>query len=202
MSRISLFAVFVLIALLSAASLAQNSEQPKSVAEIARQSKKDGKREQAKLVFTEDSPQLQKPLIPDVFSGGLDNVDEILKAINDYRTTHNARETEVVLHLWFDKHDAMLANAIEENNRIEQQERDRQMGYTASDAQPQSPQEYYEMQRIEIIARRESLKRKQENGLLMARIQQTFTRVRSTLKGKGLKYDWFKIRCGNGNCSF
>lgn len=202
MSRISRFAIFVLIALLSAVSLAQNSEQPKSVAEIARQSKKDGKREQAKLVFTEDSPQMQKPLIPDVFSGGLDNVDEILKAINDYRTIHNARETEVVLHLWFDKHDAMLANAIEENSRIEQQERDRQMGYTASDAQPRSQQEYYEMQRIEIIARRESLKRKQENGLLMARIQQTFTRVRSTLQGKGLKYEWFKIRCGNGNCSF
>lgn len=202
MSRISRFAIFVLIALLSAVSLAQNSEQPKSVADIARQSKKDGKREPTKLVFTEDSPQMQKPLIPDVFSGGLDNVDEILKAINDYRTTHNARETEVVLHLWFDKHDAMLANAIEENSRIEQQERDRQMGYTASDAQPRSQQEYYEMQRIEIIARRESLKRKQENGLLMARIQQTFTRVRSTLQGKGLKYEWFKIRCGNGNCSF
>jgi hypothetical protein len=202
MSRIRRFAIFVLIALLSAASLAQNSEQPKSVADIARQSKKDGKREQTKLVFTEDSPQMQKPLIPDIFSGGLDNVDEILKAINDYRTTHNARETEVVLHLWFDKHDAMLANAIEENGRIEQQERDRQMGYTTTDAQPRSQQEYYEMQRIEIIARRESLKRKQENGLLMARIQQTFTRVRSTLQGKGLKYEWFKIRCGNGNCSF
>jgi hypothetical protein len=202
MSRISRFAIFVLITFVSAASLAQNSAQPKSVADIARQSKKDGKREQARLVFTEDSPQMQKPLIPDVFSGGLDNVDEILKAINDYRTTHNARETEVVLHLWFDKHDAMLANAIEENGRIEQQERDRQMGYTASDAQPRSQQEYYEMQRIEIIARRESLRRKQENGLLMARIQQTFTRVRSTLQGKGLKYDWFKIRCGNGNCSF
>lgn len=181
--------------------LAQTETQPKSLAEIAREAKQQ-KKEQAKIVLNEDSPGTAKPLIPDVFPGGLDNTDEILKAIEDYRAGHNAKETEEVIHIWFDKHDSMLANAIEENKRIEERDRDRQMGYLPSDVQYRSPEEYQEARRIEIISRREDYKRKQENGLLSARIQQTFTKVRSALMGKGMKYEWFKIRCGNGNCSY
>lgn len=37
---------------------------------------------------------------------------------------------------------------------------------------------------------------------MMARIQQTLTKVRSDLQVSGLKYDWFKVRNGNGNGSF
>lgn len=181
--------------------LAQTETQPKSLAEIAREAKQQ-KKEQAKIVLNEDSPGTAKPLIPDVFPGGLDNTDEILKAIEEYRAGHNAKETEEVIHIWFDKHDSMLANAIEENKRIEERDRDRQMGYLPSDVQYRSPEEYQEARRIEIISRREDYKRKQENGLLSARIQQTFTKVRSALMGKGMKYEWFKIRCGNGNCSY
>ncbi|HEY6972317.1 MAG TPA: hypothetical protein VJA94_24100 [Candidatus Angelobacter sp.] len=194
----------VLIVLLSSAPalLAQSaSEQPKSLAEIASESKKQ--KSQGKIVITDDNHQPDKPLIPDVFSGGIDNIDEILKAIDNYRSTHNLQETQDVLHTWYDKHDALLANAIEQNRRIEQRERDRQLGYSASDAQPRNGQEYVEMQRIELASRRDDLKRKQENGLLSARIQQAFNRVRVQMKQKyGMNVDWLKIRCGNGNCSY
>ncbi|HYX54030.1 MAG TPA: hypothetical protein VE783_11315 [Candidatus Limnocylindrales bacterium] len=182
--------------------MAQSQDPPKSLAEIARQAKNEAGKEHARIVLTEDSPQAERPLIPDVFSGGFDNTDEILKSIDSYRLSHNPKETEQVVRIWFEKHDAMLASAIEQNRQIDQHEKDRQMGYLASDAQPRSQQEYVEAQRIEIISRREDSKRKQENGLLSARIQQTFTRVRASLAGKGMKYEWFKIRCGNGNCSY
>ena len=66
-------------------------EQPKSLAEIARESRKD-KKDQPKIVLSEETEQLHKPLIPDVFDGGIDNIDEIFKAISDYRSTHNLEE--------------------------------------------------------------------------------------------------------------
>ncbi len=135
--------------------------------------------------------------------GGIDNTDEILKAIDAYRSTHNLQETERVVHSWYDKHDAMLANAIDENRRIEQRERDRQLGYRAMDAQPRSQEEYLEMQRVELISRRDDQKHKQENSLLSARIQQAFGRIRSQVHSKyGMNVEWLKIRCGNGNCSY
>ena len=177
-------------------------DQPKSLGDIARESKKE-KKDPAKIVLSDDTEQLHKPQIPDVFDGGIDNIDEIFKAINDYRGSHNLQETEAVVRIWYEKHDAMLANAIEANRRIEQRERDRQLGYSLTDEQPRSQEEYREIQRVELISRREDLRHKQENGLLSARIQQAFVRIRPLMKSKfGMNIDWFKIRCGNGNCSY
>ena len=66
-----------------------------------------------------------------------------------------------------------------------------------------SQEEYLEMQRVELISRREDLKHKQENSLLSARIQQAFGRIRSQVHSKyGMNVEWLKIRCGNGNCSY
>jgi hypothetical protein len=192
----------LLMANAMAAHAQLTTNEPKSLADVARDSKKE-KKDQAKIVLSDDTEQLHKPLIPDVFYGGIDNMDEILKAIDAYRSTHNLQETENVVHIWYDKHDAMLVNAIDENRRIEQRERDRQLGYRALDAQPRNQEEYLEMQRVELISRRDDLKHKQENGLLSARIQQAFGRIRSQMRSKyGMNIEWFKIRCGNGNCSF
>ena len=190
-----------LFLLFSAVLMAQNPDQPKSLADVARESKKV-KKEQAKIVLNEDAPPTPEHVIPEVFSDGLDNSDVILKAIFDYSATHNAKETEGVIRVWFEKHDAMLVNAIEQTRRIEQRERDRQNGYAARDVEYRTQQEYMEAQRVEIISRRDDLKQKQDNSFLSARIQQTFSKVRSALVGRGIKYDWFKIRCGNGNCSY
>ena len=66
-------------------------EPPKSLAEIARESRKE-KKEQAKIALSEETEQLHKPLIPDVFDGGIDNIDEIFKAISDYRSAHTWRK--------------------------------------------------------------------------------------------------------------
>jgi hypothetical protein len=173
-----------------------------SLGDVARESRKD-KKDQAKIILSDETRQLHKPLIPDVFNGGIDNIDEIFKAIGDYRSAHNLEETEAVVRSWYERHDAILASAIEENRRIEQRDRDRQLGYSVNDAPPRSQQEYQEMQHVALISRREDLRHKQENGLLSARIQQAFSRLRPQMKSKyGMNIDWFKIRCGNGNCSY
>lgn len=193
--------VAILVLWAAGSAIAQNGE-PKSLADVARQSKVE-KKDQARLIKSDDLPDPTKPLIPDVFSSGIDNSDDILKAIDDYRGTHNLQETEAVVRIWYEKHDALMANAIEDNKRIEQRERDRQLGYVVTDVQPRTQQEYAEAQRAALISRREDLKRKQENGLLTARIQQAFQKVRGQVRSKyGMKVEWFKVRCGNGNCSF
>jgi hypothetical protein len=102
----------LLMANATAAHAQLTTNEPKSLAEVARDSKKE-KKDQAKIVLSDDTEQLHKPLIPDVFYGGIDNTDEILKAIDAYRSTHNLQETENVVHLWYDKHDAMLVHAID-----------------------------------------------------------------------------------------
>jgi hypothetical protein len=179
-----------------------SSDSPKSLGDVARDSKKE-KREQAKMILSDDTQPSRGQPVPDVFYGGLDNTDEILKAIDQYKGAHNLQETEAVVHAWYDKHDAMLANAIEENRRIEQRERDRQVGYTSGDIKPRTQEDYVELQRVELISRREDSIHKRDNGLLSARIQQAFARVRSQVKSKyGMNADWMKIRCGNGNCSY
>ncbi|HZE79626.1 MAG TPA: hypothetical protein VE604_01915 [Candidatus Polarisedimenticolia bacterium] len=177
-------------------------DSSKSLGDVARESRKE-KKDQAKIVLSDETQQLRKPLIPDVFDGGIDNIDEIFKAISDYRSTHNLEETEAAVRNWYEKHDALLASAIEENRRIEQRERDRLLGYRDRDMQPHSQEEYQEIQHIELVSRREDLRHKQENGLLSARIQQAFIRLRPQMKSKyGMNIEWFKIRCGNGNCSY
>ena len=177
-------------------------DSSKSLGDVARQSRKD-KKDQAKIVLSEETRQLHKPLIPDVFDSGIDNIDEIFKAISDYRSAHSLEETEAAVRNWYEKHDALLASAIEENRRIEQRERDRSLGYRDREMQPHNPEEYQEIQHIELVSRREDLRHKQENGLLSARIQQAFSRLRPQMKSKyGMNIEWFKIRCGNGNCSY
>jgi hypothetical protein len=177
------------------------TDQPKSLAEIARDSRKE-KKDPAKIILSNETEQEHKPQIPDVFSGGMDNVDEILKAIADYRCTHSLEETEAVVRIWYEKHDALLADAIEQNRRIEQRERDRQLGSAMSDSHPRTMQEFKEKQQVEMISRREDLMHKQENSLLSTRIEQAFRRTRTLMKSKySMNIEWFKIRCGKANCS-
>jgi hypothetical protein len=45
-------------------------------------------------------------------------------------------------------------------------------------------------------------RRGRKNGMMMARIQQTFIKVRNDLQSINLRYDWSKIRNANGNGSF
>jgi hypothetical protein len=192
----------VLTILIAPCAPAQTAtDQPKSLAEVARDSRKE-KKDPAKIILSDETePVHNKPQIPDVFSGGIDNVDEILKAIADYRSTHNLQETEAVVRLWYEKHDALLANAIEQNRRIEQRERDRQLVSSMSDSHPRTAQEFKEKQQVEMISRREDQMHKQENSLLATRIEHAFRRTRTQMKSKySMNIEWFKI-CGNANCS-
>jgi hypothetical protein len=190
----------MLLPLLLSNSYAQTNQQTASVAELARANRKE-KKEQSKLVFNEDAPPTPKPLIPDIVTDGFDNTDEIIKSILSYKATHNPQETEAAVHAWFDKHDGIMVNALELNKRMEQADRARLLGNLMNDYHPRTQQEMLEHQRNEAVSRQEEAKRKQENASTLNRVQQGMNRVRTSLIGAGIKYEWFKVRCGAAYCS-
>jgi len=192
--------VQIALLLLGSACLIQAQTGP-ALGDVARDTKKN-KKEQAKLVLTDDVPPAPPPAIPDISSEGPDNSDQIIKAIETYRNSHNPQETEATIRNWYEKHDAMASAALNENRRIEQRERDRQLGYSVSDAHPRTQEESQEARQVDLISRREDLRHKQENALLSSHIQQSFIRARAWLASKNVKYEWFKIRCGNDYCSY
>jgi len=183
-----------LFALLQSNAAAQAAGGDKSLAEIAREAKqaKEAKKAtdpHAKIVLTDESMKVKSGALPDIPPDGVDNSDAIMIAIQEYRSKHTAEETENVIHDWFDLYDKEMANAIDENKRIE--------------SGPEDPTYISEGEyRMAMQNQRYDYKKKKENGLLMARVQNTFTRIRNDLQRQGFKYSWFKIRCGNGNCSF
>jgi hypothetical protein len=189
-SRSLLFLAVGCCLLWSSAACAQDSaQQEKSLGEVAREAKKSPT-PKAKIVVTDDSNTLKSHPnpIPAIFKDGLDNSDDILAAILDYKAKHNEDETAAAVKAWYDENDSRLKDAIVENARIESAVRP-----------PYSTPEQYKA----IVAERlHDLQLRRENGLLMARIQNTFIKVRNGLIAHGMKYPWFKIRCGNGNCSF
>jgi hypothetical protein len=177
--------------------------QPKSLADVARASKKDKKEATAKIVLTEDAADAAKGPIPDSFVDGCDNTDDILKALQEYSASHKPKEVEDVLRAWYDKNNTIMSNAIAENQRIAQSQGDRQYSYYTTEGQPRSQQESYDKAHLQSISARQDQKRLLENNVLTKHIQQSFIRVRYQLSVKGSKYDWFKIRClwGTG-CSY
>lgn len=181
-------------------SFAQDSAPKQSLAEMAAHANTN-KSTSARVVLDDDSMESTKPIIPDVFSGGLDNSEDIMRAITDYRKVHTRNETEEVIHAWYTKHDDLLAKAIDENRKIDERQADRQyLDGSRYDARNQ--REYQAEYEADLHSQRDDYQRKKDNGLLSARIQQTFMVVRSKIRAQGMNFDWFKIRCGNGNCSY
>jgi hypothetical protein len=67
----------------------------------------------------DDSDDVRRSPIPDISSADFaDNSDEIVRAIIDYRTTHSAKETEGIVREWYEKYDAQLERALDDNRRI------------------------------------------------------------------------------------
>lgn len=187
MIRSLILVTLLFIPIAAGAQADRGSPSEPSLGDVARQ-KKSQRSSQPSKVVDETVITLKPRIIPEIFSGGLDNSDEIIAAIDKYRADHTPAETEQVIRAWWEEYDTAMESAIEENKSIE----------TAPDIEVRNRQDY---ERAQLTYRR-NRERHKENSLMMARIQQTFGRVRNHLNKKGLNYDWFKIRCGNGNCSW
>ncbi|MGB8011449.1 MAG: hypothetical protein WCF68_07535 [Terriglobales bacterium] len=136
---------------------------------------------------------------------GPDNSQIILDAIHEFKTTHDAAETERVVHEWFDEQAEVLSAAIDANNRIAQHnqikmEAAQDSGYGYGYNYDGDYNKLRQRQLSEVWAQRSDARSSRDNWQVVTRIQQVFVRVRCDAilnRGKA-PYDWFRIRNANG----
>jgi hypothetical protein len=158
----------------------------------------------SKVVVNDDNLTSQRGPIPGIAFEGVDNSDEIIRAIREFKKSHTSAKTEETVRLWYDECDSIMAAALDDNSRLVKRKEDRALTEaTGAYYGPDGDYSRATQRRNSAIAEdREDFRRARKNGLMMARIQQTLTKVRSDLQVSGLKYDWFKVRNGNGNGSY
>ena len=174
-----------------------------SLGDIARKSKQ-ATGPKAKAVLTDENLKSQSGPVPGIALEGVDNSEEIIRAIRGYRKTHSNAETEEAVRQWYDEFDSLMASVLDDNTRLIQRKEDRRLT-EATGAYYGPDGDYYRavQRRNSAIAEdREDFRRGRKNGFTIARIQQTFMKVRADLQACNLKYEWFKIRNGNGNGSY
>jgi hypothetical protein len=153
----------------------------------------------SKVVITDENLNSDRGPLPDINIEGVDNSDDIVKAIDQYRRTHTLAETEHVIRDWYNRYDLLFQHAFAENEELRLRAQDRSVEpHEYSDDYVK----YREQRSSEIHSQLQDSRTTQKNGLLMARLQQTLQKVRSAIFPFGLKYDWMKIRFGNGNGSW
>jgi len=194
---------FVLLAL-TAPGFGQTADtSTPSLGEVARKSKQSGG-PKAKAVVTDENMKSRRGPIPSIALEGVDNSDEIISAIHAFRKTHTPAETEEAVRQWFDEFDSLFATVLDDNSRLIQRKEDRNLteatgSYYGSDGDYNRA---VQRRNSAISQDRDDFRRGRQNGFTIARIQQTFIKVRNDLQAMGLRFDWFKVRNANGNGSF
>ncbi|MGA3088914.1 MAG: hypothetical protein ABSD75_09895 [Terriglobales bacterium] len=198
----------MLIVPLAGQVLGQNNDDggpPPSLGEVAKKNK-DTSRSKAKRVFTDDEVSVRKSPIPAIALEGPDNTQAVLDTIHEFKATHDAAETERVVHEWFDEQSEVLASAIEANNRIAQHNQIKMEAAQDGYGGPYggvSDGDYNKLrqrQLSEMWAQRSDARSNRDNWQVVSRIQGAFGRVRCDAilnRGKA-PYDWFRIRNANG----
>jgi hypothetical protein len=173
------------------------AEAQPSLADVARQNREQ-KRPKAKIVYTEETLTAAKGPIPEIRADVTDNSEEIVAAIEYFRSKHTAKETETTVKDWYDSEDSKLAY---EYSQTEDMYRG-SWAYASEDNYPTTQQQYRER---ELAANRAySVKRQsvQESSERKQRLQSRLGKVRTGIRKLGLNYDWFKVRCSNADCSY
>jgi hypothetical protein len=187
----------LLFSLIVAGSVCLHAQEG-SLADAAKASRGATK---SKIVVTDENLVSSRGPFPDMNIDGVDNSEEIAKSMIEFRKAHGAPETERLIHDWYDRYDLLFQKAFEETKAIKSR---------AQDSQTHPPEYIYqhdyrkqeELQDSIALSQLQQLRTVQKNGLLIARIQQTFQKVRNAISVAGMRYEWMKIRFGNGNGSW
>jgi hypothetical protein len=179
---------------------ATTSEQ--SALAAAAQAAKTSRAGKAKKVFTDEDMEVRKGPFARLNLQGPDNGDQILESMVDYRKKHSAEESATAIREWYNEHDAILAAAIEEGQQLKNL-RNANMSNGYEMCQEGGDYERCEKRRrSEVRGAMYDRNKILEDGLLTARLQQTFMRIRNGLNTRGGNYPWFKIRNANGVGNF
>jgi len=172
------------------------SASDKPIAAAVRDSKAQ-KTPRAKKVFTDDDLDANTGPLPKLKMDGIDNTDQIVAEIGNYRKTHTAQETEQALHDWYDEYDSQLAAAIQDNiNRQVLMQENQRNGYELCQ-QGGDYEKCAKRQMSEAVGARNDQSSMMRNNALIHRLQNSLMKVRNGLFQYNLQCKWFKIRTTN-----
>jgi len=168
----------------------------KSLADLAKEAKKNKAASAAKKVVTDDDIVSQHGPLPSIKFDDDDNSEEIVEAVTNYRRTHKPEETEQAIHDWFNDYDSILRATIKSQTQTMsvQQSMNNYAYRMCQDSSNYS----------QCIARSRGVYANVPNGFpsdsaaTIMRIQEVFRRVRDSLMRDNVKYKWFKVRTSNG----
>lgn len=189
------------ILLLPILGLSLHLAAQQSLGDVARQTRSNkAASTHAKVVVDDDStPLSSKSPFPGLEIDGLDNTEEIIKAMESYRLSHTSEDFVATIRSWYEEYNSSLDHAITDQKIIQDRQYSRARGAEFSSIDRNNdPSQYRKRQMAEIRAADNDRRRFEADGQLCSRIQRTFTRVRYYLSTKGMKFDWFKIRYSNG----
>lgn len=212
----------LLVSLMLAATLplfaqaSESSDQP--LGDVARMNRsvkkaKDPSTKATRIVNDDDGTALRKIPFPAIALDGSDNVQDILDSIHEYRSKHNAAETEDAVHYWFDEQNQVLSAAIDnlarlQNfNQMKMENAQDRASYPYNPNHDFDPSKYNEYLTGQRWSQRVDTRNAQENQVVIFRIQQAFWKIRIDVicrpnKTQPAAYDWFKIRTANGISSY
>ena len=193
----------MILVLASGAGNAQSApatqDQP-SLADAARSAR--AQQAKSKVVVDNDNLKSQpKSPIPDIdMDSASENSDEVIKAIFDYRTKHTRDETEDLVHEWYDRFDRKEADAYTENRDLRER-REALNRHRSESIAAGRYEQYRKTAEADARGAQEDQRRMNENFATIMRVQDVLRKVRSALIAKGMRYEWFKFRCGVNYCN-
>ncbi len=177
-------------------------DQAKSLAEVAKEAKKNKTTRAKKQITDEDLDKLRGPF-PALNLEDVDNSEEIILTIGDYKAHHSAEETEQAVHDWYDRYDGILIASIRnirKTNSLRQS-----TSYNAGQLCMEDNADYRQCEqwrRAEWRGMHHDQQVTMDENTIVFHIQQAFIRIRPGISRYGLHYVWFKIRNANGEGSF
>jgi hypothetical protein len=112
--------VLILVLPFTGRTFGQNSDDgTPPLGDVAKKNK-DTSKSKAKHVFSDDDVPVRNSPIPAIALQGVENIEDVLNAIHDFRNKHDGAETERVVHAWFDEQTEVLSAAIDANTKLAQ----------------------------------------------------------------------------------
>jgi hypothetical protein len=172
------------------------SSSDKTVAGAVRDSKAQ-KSPHAKKVFTDEDMDVSTGPLPRLKMDGIDNTDQIVAEIGEYKKTHTPEQTEQAVHDWYDEYDSQLAAAIRDNlDRGVLMQENQANGYDLC-RQGGDYEKCANRQMAEAVGARNDQATMARNNALIHRLQNAFMKIRGGMMQYNLHYPWFKVRTTN-----
>ena len=181
----------------SSPSSPPQSSDPNSVAAAVRDSKAQKTSHAKKVITDDDLTSVATGPFPRLKMDSLDNSDQIIREIGNYKKTHTAEETEQAVHDWFHEYDDQLFTAIQDNKNRSILMQENQANGNDLCQESGDYEQCRNRQISEARGARNDWQVMARNNALIHRLQNALMKIRNGIAFFGLRYDWFKVRTTN-----